>query len=63
MNEQHRTPTPYEILILTWMNGHTDKISTTKVSQVFGIGRHESERMIKIHNLNPGSNFELIRTK
>lgn len=63
MNEQKRTATDYEILILTWMNNHTDKISTNKVRLVFGINKPEAERMIGIHKLNPGSDFETIRTQ
>ena len=62
MSTQSRTSTGYERIILTWMKGHTHNISITRIAHVFGINREESEYMINIHKLNPGSDFTTIRT-
>ena len=57
-----RTTTKYKQLILRWMNNNTHDISVTAMHKRFNIDRETCVYLIQLFNLNPDSDFKLIRT-
>lgn len=58
----HRTTTKFEQLIFRWMLRNTHDISVTAMHIRFDIDRNVCVYLIQLFNLNPGTDFKLIRT-
>lgn len=57
-----RTTTKYEQLIFRWMKNNTHRIGVTTMHKLFDIDRKQCVYLIHLFNLNPDSDFKLIRT-
>lgn len=60
--KQQRTTTKFEQLIFRWMDKNTHDISVTAMHKRFDIERKTCVYLIQLFNLNPDSDFKMIRT-